>query len=61
MRSLVRLKFLSPLLILAIALSLGSCGRKGDLEPPEGAVLKNRDVSKKPEVEDRPFVLDKLL
>lgn len=61
MDRIFRLKTVAVLALACTALSVGSCGRKGDLDPPQGAVLKGTDKSGKPDVEDRPFVLDKLL
>lgn len=52
-----------PLAALTItALTLAGCGRKGDLDVPGAApVERGAKQDEKPQVEDRPFVLDPLL
>ncbi|WP_309086244.1 lipoprotein [Chelativorans sp.] len=59
------------LLVLGLAVGLSACGRKGPLDTPyEAAVEARRDAERNyrpvpPEpqkpVEDRPFILDRLL
>lgn len=49
--------------VLAVALTLGACGRKGPLERPKSATVTNPDgtVTRAPDIPDRPFILDRLL
>ena len=52
--------------LLAAALALGACGRKGDLELPPDASFegqpKTMPAAKAPDkVPDKPFILDGLL
>ncbi|MFD1333143.1 lipoprotein [Methylopila musalis] len=54
------------LAVLAFALAVGGCGRKGAPEPPPGAptvkvTRPDGTVEEKPAKPDRPFVLDRLL
>ncbi len=52
--------------LLALAVALVACGKKGDPEYPEGTQLEKRttptgDTVEKPKKPQRPFVLDPLL
>ena len=50
-------------LMLAALLALAACGRAGPLEPPPASVSAagHEPGQVEPEVEDRPFILDRLL
>ena len=51
-------------IILMIALVAASCGRRGNLEPPNASVVtidgETEQVTEEPK-EDKPFILDPLL
>lgn len=55
----------SMVLILALAMAVSACGRRGNLEPPPSELSGFEDDSGEPEVvkpkPDRPFILDPLL
>ncbi len=52
----------SVLLIVALAVTLAACGRKGPLEPPPAQLITNEQgrTVEKPK-EDKPFILGKIL
>lgn len=53
-----------PLLIvtaLVISLPLSACGRKAPLDAPSAVPVKEGEKPKDVTVEDKPFVLDKLI
>ena len=51
--------------VIAAAVGLSACGRKGALEPPPGAAVKTDQAGVKPDSgpqkPDKPFFLDRLL
>lgn len=54
------------LLVLAVAIAINACGRKGALEaPPSSYVIKSDDTGQveeeAPPAEDKPFILDPLI
>lgn len=50
------------LAMVAMAVALSACGRRGALEPPPSAAVKAKDGSNAPAKErDRPFILDGLI
>lgn len=63
--SLKMLKLIPLLTVLAASLTLSSCGRKGDLDPPSVAAQADSKYGKKdappPAAPNKPFVLDPLL
>jgi predicted small lipoprotein YifL len=61
MPTMYRSLFLSLALVAGVGLVLSGCGRKGDLDVPGAAPVKQSDPKAKPVVEDRPFFLDPLL
>ena len=65
-------RVLTSLILVAALGAVSACGRKGDLDTPYTAAVEAREEAKKanqeplppePEkpVEDKPFILDKLL
>lgn len=63
-----RKSILSPvlLILLAAAVGLSACGRKGALEAPPYAAVKTDEAGAKPDAAgpqkpDKPFILDPLL
>ena len=57
------LRSLTGLMLAMLLLTLAACGRAGPLEPPPASVSAagQEPGQVEPEVEDRPFVLDRLL
>jgi len=55
--------FISTLLLAgALGGALSACGRRGDLEPPPASVITDERGHTRPKpVEDKPFILDKLI
>ncbi|KXF79343.1 hypothetical protein ATN84_06435 [Paramesorhizobium deserti] len=55
--------FISTLLLVAaLGSALSACGRRGDLEPPPASVITDENGHTRPKpVEDKPFILDKLI
>jgi predicted small lipoprotein YifL len=51
----------SLMLILAASLALTACGRKAPLDPPSAVPVEKGKEQPAPPVEDKPFILDKLI
>lgn len=47
--------------LLAASLTLTACGRKAPLDPPSAVPVKEGEKQPAPPVEDKPFILDKLI
>jgi predicted small lipoprotein YifL len=47
--------------ILATSLTLSACGRKAPLDPPSAVPVEKGKEQPAPPVEDKPFILDKLI
>jgi predicted small lipoprotein YifL len=48
-------------LILTASLALTACGRKAPLDPPSAVQVEKGKEQPAPPVEDKPFILDKLI
>ena len=54
-------QFTGVVIVLAVALVLSGCGRKGELDAPGAPPMKQNDPKAKQKVPERPFFLDPIL
>jgi predicted small lipoprotein YifL len=56
-----RTSLLALATLLIASLTLAACGRKAPLDPPSAVPVEKGKEQPAPPVEDKPFVLDKLI